>query len=113
MQKDAGFVLACRFSLYTGDYQNAIRIAQRVMPKSGNPSTPSELDAAAVEYWANLSLMDASGDIDWKYVQAIDPMVRGLGDHVDPDLLMLWARSRYILRKKKESMNIFNRVCHF
>ena len=110
LQKDAGFVLAARFSLYSGDYQTAIRLAQRLMPKSGNPSTPHEIDGVAVEQWANMAMMDASGDIDWKYIQNIDQVVRGLGEVADVDLLMLQAKSRYILRKKKDTMNVFNKV---
>lgn len=80
------------------------------MPRSGNPSTPHEIDAVTVEQWANLALMEASGDIDWKYVQTIDQVVRGLGEVGDVDLNMLHARSRYVLRKKKDTMNILNKV---
>lgn len=114
LQKDAGFVLAARFCLYSGDYQTAIRLSQRLMPRSGNPSTPHEIDGVAVEQWANMAMMEASGDIDWKYIQNIDQVVRGLGDVADVDLLMLQARSRYVLRKKKDTMNVFNKVlcCH-
>jgi hypothetical protein len=109
-QKEAGMVLAARFSLFTGDYQNAIRVAKKVCSKTTQPSTPYELDAVAVEYWANLAMMDASGDVDWKYVQGIDQFVRNLGDNADVDLYMLFARSKFLLRKKKDSLNVLNKV---
>jgi hypothetical protein len=102
-------ILACRFALFTGDFQNAMRISGRML-KSAQPSTPYELDACAVDQWANLALMEGSGDINWPYIQNIEGMVRGLGDNADLDLHMLWARSRFMLKKKKDSINVMNKV---
>jgi hypothetical protein len=104
-------ILACRFALFTGDLQNAIRISRKLI-KSAQPSTPYELDACAVEHWANLAIMGVSSpeDIDWRYIQSIEGTVRGLGDSADLDLHMLWARSKYLLKKKNDCLNILNKV---
>jgi hypothetical protein len=107
--------MASRFALFTGDMQTAIRLSRKLL-RSNTPSTPYEVDAYAVEFWANISLMSGSGDLDWKYLDSIGPAVKNLGDNADLDLYMLWARSRYMSnspKKNEQCLDVLNKVRNY
>lgn len=61
VSKDAGLILAARFSLYTNDSKDCLRICQKIL-RSGNsqPTTAIEIEAATIEYWCYISLYEQS-----------------------------------------------------
>ncbi len=131
--KEAGLVLAARFSLFTGDLDTAGNIAQRLLQACrGNPSTPFELEAQTIDCWA--AVQEAQSQIQEAYqsnggrdnilpierilsttiyrkLQAIDDLVRGRGDQFDVDMLMLHATSTTLLGAKEDDiLSIYNQM---
>ncbi len=129
--KEAGLVLSARFSLFTGDLDTASAIAQRILQNCrGNPSTPFELEAQAIDCWT--AVQDAQTQIEeagrtlhpkevtidrllsttvYRKLQAIDDLIRGRGDQFDVDMLMLHATSRTLLGAgQEEILAIYNQM---
>jgi hypothetical protein len=115
-QKDVGLILAARFSLYTGDYDNAHRLSKKLLSNAGdNPSTPSEMDALAVSYWATIFEIRAENESNYynevSRLERIDRHMQDRGrDYTEVDILMAWAACRVMLGRKADAINVLNKV---
>ena len=130
--KEAGLVLAARFSLFTGDLDTASAIAQRLLQSCrGNPSTPFELEAQTIDCWtavqeAQTQVAEASrtqqghervpferllSTTVFRKLQAVDDLLRGRAEQFDVDMLMLHATSRSLLGAgQDEILGIYNQM---
>ncbi len=121
LQKEAGFVLAARFALFTGDYRLASTLAEKLnASKSGNrsgasmaqmPSTAFEVEGFVIDKWCEL--MDIEGTLNSyeeplntdlrKRLQGIDSAFAEMAstptaaEVMEPDALMLWSRCKQLL----------------
>jgi tetratricopeptide (TPR) repeat protein len=115
-QKDIGLILAARFSLYSGDFDNAHRISKKLLYNAGdNPSTPSEMEALSIDYWA--TILEVRGENDSNYynevsrLERIDRHMQDRGrDCTEVDILMAWAACRVMLGRKADAINVLNKV---
>ncbi len=124
--KEAGLILAARFSLFTGDMDTASAISQRLLLACrGNPSTPFELEAQIIDCWtavqeAQTQIAEALATPEsvnntqnlekllstttQRKIQAIDDLVRGRPDQFDVDMLMLHATTLCLLRAPSDDI---------
>ena len=116
VQKEVGLILAARFSLYSGDYDNARRICKKLLQNAGNnPSTPSEMEALAIEYWTTiLEVRQESESSYYNEVSRLERIDRHMQDRardcVEIDILMAWAACRVMLERKADAINVLNKV---
>jgi hypothetical protein len=121
-QKEAGFVLAARFALFTGDYRLASTLAEKLRdPRGGNrsgtsavnqiPSTAFEVEGFVIDKWCEVMDIEStlnsyeeslSADLR-KRLQAIDSLLADMASSaagqevMEPDSLMLWCRTKQLL----------------
>eukprot|EP01041_Mallomonas_annulata_P001871 gene1871-3629_t len=109
--KEVGMLLAARFSLLTGDYDNACRITEKILPRGRNPSTPSELEAKAVELWSLVMRAQKGGSTERRKLNEIDSFMKNNSlDKLDIDILMAWVRTLQITKRRQEALNVLNQV---
>jgi hypothetical protein len=118
--KDAGFGLAARFALFTGDLQYALRLARDMLNKSargGPPSTPFEWEAACIERWASaMNAIDklrsggSASDLRTE-IQTIETLLRSQSGDKEVDLLMLLAKCKKAIKHTQDALNVYNQVC--
>ena len=116
-QKEAGLVLASRFYLFTGNYNEARRVAKRMAGAgvTGNAMSVFELEAYLVEQWSiveEIALTWADSSDQRKALNAIDNTFKNNrgGDLQDADALMLWAKSRHLMGNLNDVLNVLNQV---
>lgn len=112
-------ILAARFSLYSGDFDNAHRISKKLLSNAGdNPSTPSEMEALAVDYWATILEVRSENESNYQNevgrLDRIDRHLQEKGrDCGEVDVLMAWAACRVMLGRKADAINVLNKVDFF
>jgi len=116
-QKEAGLILAARFCLYTQNYKEAFRISNKILDakQSSGGSTAFELEATTIVQWCTIAEIEMLGSIDQssrQQLQAINDLYSNNrnNEQFDPDSLMVWAKSRHILSRMSEVLNILNQV---
>jgi hypothetical protein len=118
LQKETGLVLAARFYLYIGNYSEASRLAKKIVDlnRASNTTTVYEAESYLVEQWSNLEEIS----LDWtnsadqrRLISAIDNTFRNNKnpDFQDPDALMLWVRSKFLLNLSNDLYAVLNQVC--
>lgn len=119
MQKEAGLILAARFCLYTQNYKEAFRISNKILDakQSSGGSTAFELEATTIVQWCTIAEIEMLGSIDQSsrhQLSAINDLYSNNrnNEQFDPDSLMVWAKSRHILSRMSEVLNILNQVCN-
>lgn len=115
LQKDTGLVMAARFSLHSGDFENASRLCKKVLSRGSSvPTTPTELEAYGINFLAGITRCGTfSSDASElkSHLQGMDGIMKNQPEAAgDLDLLMLWARSRQMLGKQTEALNVLNKV---
>ena len=126
--KDAGLLLAARFSLFTGDLHNCCRLSAKVLSKLTrgradlhhtdipeiNPQTPVETEACIVFLWAVLANTPESGSgiskKDYrKSLLSIEAFAGRSSDSApDPDLFMVLALSKIRMGQSTDAMNTYS-----
>lgn len=116
-------MLAARFLLFTGNYNDARRIAKRFAGQgtSGTGMSVFELESYLIEQWSNVEEIAqtwADSSDQRRALTAIDNTFKNNrgGDLQDADALMLWAKSRHLMGLSNDVLNILNQVsadCNF
>lgn len=108
--------MAARFSLYSGDYENAHRISKKLLSNAGdNPSTPSEMEALSITYWATILEVRSENESNYynevSRLERIDCHMQDRGrDYSEVDVLMAWASCKVMLGRKADAINVLNKV---
>ncbi len=105
-------LLAARFCLFTEDYSNALRIIERFLPRGKAPSTPTEMEAKAIEVWVSVLKAQSGGDIERRKLKEIDIFMKGKSsEQLDLDIIMGYIRALQITKRSKpEALNLLNEV---
>lgn len=116
--KEAGLILAARFSHLVKDFDTARRITQKLLASCrSSPQTAFELEAQVTEHWCTLDeCLDALQSSSCnglppeltRQLQTIDACYRGRTDGADVDALMCYSRSRLIARNSGEALSVIN-----
>ena len=122
-QKEAGMVLAARFSLYTKDYSSASRITQRLLEgcSQEGPSTPFELEAQCVDHWVSVLAAQATfcaaqaigsrtneAEIR-RNMQNLESSCSARSEQ-DVDSLMMRVRAKQVTKQTGDALNLLNQV---
>ena len=122
-QKEAGMILAARFSIFTGDYPSASRIAQKLLEScnSDGPSTPFELEALCIDHW--VTVIDAQStfcEAQSTGSRAVESEIRKKLLQIDNsynarsepeiDSLMMRVRGKQAVKQNGDALNILNQV---
>lgn len=80
-----------------------------------NPSTPSEMEALSIGYWAEILEVRAENvsnyDNEVSRLERIDRHMQDQGrDYLEVDVLMAWAACRVMLGRKADAINVLNKV---
>jgi len=127
--KEAGLILAARFHLFTGDLEEAQRLAQKVLSMNSAAGTSGvhsvyELEAVTVEQWCYALQYERSGSASRnqmndlrKKVSSAEGVLRrcfssgsGESNAMDIDALMMMAKAKQLLGMYGEVFNILNQV---
>ena len=116
-------ILAARFALFTGDYESASRIAQKLLEscRSEGPSTPFELEALCIDQW--VTVIDAQSkfcEVQSTGNRAIESEIRKKLLQIDNtyntrsepeiDSLMMRVRGKQAVKQNGDALNILNQV---
>ncbi len=112
--------MAARFALYTGDYDNCSRICKKLLSHGGTPSTPIELEAVALEFLSGIVRIHQNSSPEYvavdlrPHLTSMDTLMKGQSDaSSDLDLLMIWSRSRQMLGRNSDAINVLNKVLSY
>eukprot|EP00600_Ochromonadales_sp_CCMP1393_P000361 CAMPEP_0174983574 /NCGR_PEP_ID=MMETSP0004_2-20121128/17217_1 /TAXON_ID=420556 /ORGANISM="Ochromonas sp., Strain CCMP1393" /LENGTH=551 /DNA_ID=CAMNT_0016235837 /DNA_START=1 /DNA_END=1653 /DNA_ORIENTATION=- len=115
--KEAGLILAARFCLFTENIKEAFRISQKIIDskQTNGPSTAFEMEATAIIQWCTISEVEMLGSVDSssrQQIRDIDDMYSNNrnNEQFDVDSLMVWARSRLLIHRTGEALNILNQI---
>eukprot|EP00607_Mallomonas_marina_P008435 CAMPEP_0182424556 /NCGR_PEP_ID=MMETSP1167-20130531/10752_1 /TAXON_ID=2988 /ORGANISM="Mallomonas Sp, Strain CCMP3275" /LENGTH=1377 /DNA_ID=CAMNT_0024604441 /DNA_START=94 /DNA_END=4227 /DNA_ORIENTATION=+ len=109
--KEAGLLLAARFSLYIGDYDNAMRLTERVLRRGASPQTPTEMDAKGIELWTYVMRAMKGGANDRRRLSEIDHFMKSRSlEQLDVDMVMAWVRAHQVLKRRQEALGVLNQV---
>ena len=116
-------ILAARFALFTGDYESASRIAQKLLESchSEGPSTPFELEALCIDQW--VTVIDAQSkfcEVQSTGNRAVESEIRKKLLQIDNtyntrsepeiDSLMMRVRGKQAVKQNGDALNILNQV---
>ena len=116
-------ILAARFSIFTGDYPSASRIAQKLLEScnSDGPSTPFELEALCIDHW--VTVIDAQStfcEAQSTGSRAVESEIRKKLLQIDNsynarsepeiDSLMMRVRGKQAVKQNGDALNILNQV---
>lgn len=115
--KDAGMVLAARFTFAVGNFVESLRIIGIVLKNCsgsswGTPSTPHELEAVCIDNWIAIELLNHD-NLDYSSrdkLELLDDTIKGRVEQIDVDMLMCWAISKLQFKQTAEALNIYNQI---
>jgi len=113
--------MAARFCLFTDNLSEASRLAEKLLNgKSVGPqSSVFEVEAHTVLQWCAMAEADLMQDGDTgldsstrKQLQAIDDSFNSTrsNEQLEMDCLLLWARTKILLGRTVEAVNVYNQV---
>ena len=115
--KEAGMILAARFSLYTNNIELASHIlSKNILNKNSNFSsaTPIELEAMCIDYWIALdeacNVESYSNTDALQKLAQLDGMIKGKVEQIDADTLMVWAISKLVVKQVGEALNVYSQI---
>lgn len=118
-------LLAARFSLFVGDYDQAKSLCQSILSGCGNnPSTNFEWEAYTIDMWCAVKefcydpwtsnpltpVEELSDYVRMKIGSSFDSLVNGKIEQMDVDLLVLYALCKKVLGVSTDALNILNQV---
>ncbi|KAJ1438327.1 hypothetical protein B484DRAFT_392369, partial [Ochromonadaceae sp. CCMP2298] len=115
VSKEAGLILAARFCLFTDNVKEAFRISNKILDGKQRDGALNnfELEATAIIQWCTVAEIEVLGSVDSasrQQLRNIDDMYSRSNEQFDVDNLMVWARSRLLLDRAGETLNILNQV---
>lgn len=117
VQKEAGLILAARFCLFTQNIKEAQRISEKLLgaKQSSGASTAFEMEAICIQQWCTIAEIELLGNMDSSSRQQLFEIndlynSNRNTEQLEPDSLMVWAKSRYLLEKFNDVFNIYNQV---
>jgi tetratricopeptide (TPR) repeat protein len=119
-QKESGLVLAARFYLFVGMFQESRQIAQRLISggNSGNGATVFEMEAQLIDYWCLLEDSRQSCSEAGELRRMLAPIESAFSrpsanstiDLQDLDALLLWSSSRAAKGSVPEAVAVLNQA---